>query len=136
MSPASISQALDSVEEPLIRLFASWRLMELSVIDPVLRRPSALSYDASGGTWHVFHRDPTVTALRQRGLPADNELPDAHRRSADAGRPGHHGRKRGNLRFRRVTVQHAGSGAWVHAHTAESDQHRDFGGHTLPEAIM
>ena len=121
MSPASISRALDSVEESLIRPIASWLLLDLAEIDPVLRHPSALTYDATGDGWHVFHLDPTVTTLRQRGLPADDELPEARRRSAETGRPGHAGRKRGNLQFRRITVQHAGSGAWVHAHISKGN---------------
>ena len=115
-SPASLSRALDSVELELLRPTSSWLLTGIAEVDEVMRHPVAKSYDAKGEAWQVFDLDPTVTTLRQRGLPADKDLPEPRRRAEDTGAPGHSGRKRGDLQFRRVTVQHAGSGMWVHAH--------------------
>ncbi|MBU0610114.1 MAG: hypothetical protein KKI08_19670 [Armatimonadetes bacterium] len=115
-APASLSRALDAVEPDLLRGASSWLLAGVGEIDEVLRHPVMQSYDACGQGWHVFDLDPTVTTLRHRALPVDKDLPEARRRSEDAGAPGHSGRKRGDIQFRRVTVQHSGSGAWVHAH--------------------
>ena len=115
-SPASVSRALDAVELNLLRETSSWLLTGASEIDPVLRHPVVQTRDACGEGWHVFDLDPTVTTLRHRALPVDDDLPEPRRRSADTGAPGHSGRKRGDIQLRRVTVQHAGSGAWIHAH--------------------
>lgn len=118
-SPASLSRALSSVEVELLRGdgTADWLLAGACGVDSLLGHPAVQSYDATGLGWHILDLDPTVTTLRHRALPEDDdELPAPRRRSQDTGAPGHSGRKRGDLQFRRVTVQHAGSGAWLHAH--------------------
>ena len=117
-SPASLSRALNSVEAELLRAdgTAAWLLSGVAEVDKVMGHPATRTCDARGGGWHVFDLDPTVTTLRHRALPEDEELPEPRRRSEATGAPGHSGRKRGDLQFRRITVQHAGSGAWVHAH--------------------
>lgn len=115
-TPASVSRALGSVELEPLRQTTSWMLTEASGVEAVLRHPSALTYDAKGEGWHVFDLDPTAETLRHRALPVGDDLPDAMRRSEDTGAPGHAGRKRGDVQFRRVDVQHAGSGVWAHAH--------------------
>ena len=115
-SPASVSRALDAVEPELLREASGCLLTEVGEVDEVLRHPVVRTQDACGQDWHVFDLDPTVTTLRHRALPADDDLPEPRRRSAETGAPGHSGRKRGNIQHRRVTVQHAGSGVWVHAH--------------------
>ena len=115
-APASLSRALDAVEPDLLRGVSSWLLAGVGEIDEVLRHPVMQSYDACGHGWHVFDLDPTVTTLRHRALPVDEDLPEPRRRSDETGAPGHSGRKRGDIQFRRITVQHSGSGAWVHAH--------------------
>ena len=115
-SPASVSRALDSVEADLLREATTWMLSEAPGCDAVFRHPAVLTYDAHGDGHHVFDLDPTVTTLRHRGLPTDDDLPEPKRRSEETGAPGHSGRKRGDLQYRRVDVQHAGSGLSVHAH--------------------
>lgn len=117
-SPASLSRALGGVESELLRSdgTSAWLLAHIGQVDEVMLHPAALSWDARGEGWHVFDLDPSVTTLRHRALPEADDLPEAQRRSQKTGAPGHSGRKRGDLQFRRVTVQHAGSGAWVHAH--------------------
>jgi hypothetical protein len=76
----------------------------------------------------VFDVDPTITALRHRALPVSDDLPEACRRSEDTGAPGYKGRKRGDIVFRQATVQHVGSGGWVHAQLApgNADSVGDF----------
>ncbi len=115
-SPSALSRLLGRAENELVRPAASWLLMGASEIDEVLRHPAAQSYDALGRGWHVFDLDPTVTTLHKRPLPEGDDLPEPRRRAEQTGERGRTGRKRGELQFRRVTVQHAGSGAWTHAH--------------------
>ena len=115
-SPAALSRALDSVEVGLLRKEASWLLTGVSGSDDVLRHPIVRTRDACGQDWHVFDLDPTITTLRHRALPADDDLPEPRRRSEHTGVPGYMGRKRGDIVHRRITVQHAGSGIWIHAH--------------------
>lgn len=116
-APASLSRALDVVELDLLRGEpARWLLTGSSDADVVLEHPAVQTYDACGDGWHVFDLDPTVTTLHHRALPNADELPEPRRRSEHTGAPGHSGRKRGDIQHRRVTVQHAGSGLWVHAH--------------------
>ena len=115
-SPAAVSRALDAVEPDLVRPGIRWLLGEGAGIDEVLRHPASSAWDTRGQPWHLFDLDPTVTTLRHRALPRDEELPAPRRRSADTGAAGYSGRKRGDIQFRRTTVQHAGSGAWVHSH--------------------
>jgi len=115
-SPAAMSRALDSVEWELLRPEATWLLAGVPRIDDLLRHPAVQTYDALGRGWHVFDLDPTSTVFRQRALPSDDDLPDPRRRAAQTGRPGHTGRKRGEIMCRRVSVQHSGSGAWIHIH--------------------
>ena len=116
-APASLSRALDAVELELLRSEpARWLLTGVSDVDVVLRHPTVQTYDAHGDGWHLFDLDPTVRTLHHRALPESEELPEFRRRSKDTGAPGYSGRKRGDVQFRRVTVQHAGSGVWVHAH--------------------
>jgi len=115
-SPSALSRLLEHVEYDLLRPVAGWLLAGVAEIDAVLQHPATRTYDALGQDWHVFDIDPTVTTLRQRALPEGDDLPEPLRRAEQTGAPGYSGRKRGDIQFRRVTVQHAGSGAWVHAH--------------------
>lgn len=114
-SPASVSRALEAVEFERVRPLATWLLTEVAGVDDVLRHPAVQHYDANGEGCHVFDFDPTVTALRHRALPAGEDLPEARRRSAATAEAGYSGRKRGDVQFRRATLQHAGSGLWLGA---------------------
>lgn len=115
-SPPSCSRALEAVETDLIRPATDWLLGECSGVDEVMLHPACATWDVQGQPWHVFDLDPTVRVLRHRALPEDEDLPDAQRRSQDTGAPGYPGRKRGEIQFRRTTVQHSGSSAWLHEH--------------------
>jgi len=117
-SPAALSRMLNSMEFDLLRPAALWLLTEVPEVKPLLCHPATQTYDARGKAWHVFDLDPTVTTLRQRALPAGEALPEPMRRADDFAAPGYSGRKRGDVQIRRTTVQHAGSGVWVHAEVA------------------
>lgn len=151
VSPASLSRALDAVELELLRGVSSSLLAWDGALDGLLGHRAVQTYDAGGCAWHVFDLDPTVTTLRHRALPVGDDLPEPVRRSEHTGTPGHSGRKRGDIQFRRVTVQHTGSGVWLHAHLSPGNGEgvRDFEraldtvvetcarlGHPLERALM
>ena len=117
-SPAALSRLLNSMEFGLLRSAARWLLTEVPEVVPLLLHPASQTYDTCGQAWHVFDLDPTVTTLRQRALPAGGDLPEPMRRADDFADPGYSGRKRGDVQVRRMTVQHAGAGVWVHAEMA------------------
>lgn len=135
-SPASISRALDRAEFDLVRPIGSWLLGPMSGIDAVLRHPSVCTYDARGEAWHIFDYDPTVHALRHRALPEGDDLPEARRRSEGMAAPGYSGRKRGDVIYRRGTLQHAGSGAWLNVHLSPGGSDRGAGLETALEATV
>jgi len=117
-SPASVSRALEAVETALVRPVAFLLLVVVTDIGKVMRHPAAQTYDTLGRAWHLFDLDWTVSALRQRALPAHEDLPEPRRRAEHTGARGYLGRKRGQLRFGRMTVEHAGSSGWVHEHVS------------------
>lgn len=98
---------------PVVRGFATWWLTEVPDIIPLLRHPSTQWRDARGKAWHVLDYDPTAKALRQRALPAHDDLSEPVRISNSIGAPGHLGRKRGELKVSRSALQHSGSGVWL-----------------------
>ncbi|MBI4872850.1 MAG: hypothetical protein HY814_14955, partial [Candidatus Riflebacteria bacterium] len=116
------------VEPELLRPTSEWLLSEGAGIDVVLRHPAVQTYDARGQGWHIFDFDPTVTTLRHRALPEGDDLPAARRRAETSALPGYSGRKRGEVRFRRGTLQHAGSSVWVQAMLGpgNGDGHAEF----------
>ncbi len=116
-SSTSMSRLLDDVEHSLLRPQVAWLLTEAVDVAPVLRHPAVQHYDALGQGWHVLDYDPTVTVLRQRALPAGGDLPEPRRRADGFAEPGYTGRKRGDVQILRATLQHAGSGLWLHAMT-------------------
>jgi len=120
-SASAVSRALASVEIPFLREVAFTLLLATSDTYRVLQDPCVQSRDALGNYWHVFDLDPTVTPLRQRALPSHEDLPEARRRVADMGAPGHTGRKRGDRTFRNMVVQHSGSGLWMHTHLSRGN---------------
>lgn len=127
-SPASVSRALNAAEFDLVRPATRWLLGEGAGIDAVLRHPSVATYDSNGEAWHPFDFDPTVTTLRHRALPVGDDLPEPRRRSEDCAAPGYRGRKRGDVVFRRASLQHAGSSAWLWAELApgNGEGHREL----------
>ncbi len=114
-SSSALSRGLAAVQPELLREASSWMLTEAPAVQELLRHPAVLTYDADGQGWHVFDLDPTVTTLRHRALAVGDDLPEPKRRSEETGKPGYPGRKRGDIQFRRLDVQHAGAGVFVHA---------------------
>jgi len=111
-SPASLSRALSAVEFEDTRTFGPWLLREVAGTEGVMRHPAAMTWDAISQPWHVFDFDPTVHTLRQRALPAGDDLPKTIRRCVELA-PGYSGRKRGDTQLHRSTLQHTGSSVWL-----------------------
>lgn len=128
-STSSVSRGLSAVELKLLRPIGDDLLLLPGDMDKLLRHPAMQTYDTHGDGWHVFDLDPTVTTLRHRALPVSDELPEPRRTSENTGRPGYSGRKRGDIQFRRITVQHAGSSLWTHGHLSPGggSAREDFG---------
>lgn len=82
-------------------------------IGPLAAHPDAQTIDTLGKSWHVFDFDPTVVAVRQRGLPEGEDLPPAVRRVCRVAEPGYPGRKRGEVIFSLGALQHAGTALWT-----------------------
>lgn len=112
-TPSSISRFLSVVDHDHTRALAPWLLLEACDAASVLRHPAACSRDTLGETWHFCDWDGSNTVVRHRALPQDVGLPEAQRRSAALAKPGYTGRKRGEARFGRATLQHAGTGLWL-----------------------
>jgi|GEM_PF-1590195 len=113
-SPPALSRALNSADSTALRPFQRWLLTEALDLRPLLQHPAAKTRDATGKNWHVFHFDPTMSALRQRALPPREGFPEPERRAQALGKPGRAGRKRGEIVFSRTALQHAATGLWLH----------------------
>lgn len=111
-TPASISRMLGVVEPEVVDGLNPWLLFEAAEGSLVLNRPTAVTRDGVGDTWHVFDLDDTSTVLRRRGLPMRPGFPEARRRSWEE-QPGYTGRKRGDVKMSRTTLAHAGSALWL-----------------------
>jgi hypothetical protein len=113
-TPSSVSRYLSAVQVDDARSLAPWLLIE-TMDAALLQHPAAAAYDTHRLPWHVFDWDGTSTVIRHRALPTGGDLPPAIRRSAKTGTAGYTGRKRGDIRFMRATLQHAGTGLWLDA---------------------
>ena len=113
-TPSSVSRLLRSVQLEDVRPVGPSLLLEMTDAAAVLQHPAAATRDTFGEAWHFFDSDASVQAFRERTLPQALDLPKARRRVGDAlARRGYAGRKRGELRCSRGTLQHAGTGLWV-----------------------
>jgi hypothetical protein len=111
-TPASVSRILGVVADSHTHDLAPWLLLQACHAKPLLEHPSVRTRDTHADGWHVFDLDPRITVLRQRALPQGQDLPAAQRRSHQL-LPGYPGRKRGEVQFSRLTLQHAGSSLWM-----------------------
>jgi hypothetical protein len=114
-TPSSVSRFLSAVQFADVRPLTRWLMVEACDTAALLQHPAAAIYDTHGVAWHAFDWDGTSTVLRHRALPAGDDLPPPDRRSAQTGSAGYKGRKRGEIRFMRATLQHAGTGLWLDA---------------------
>jgi hypothetical protein len=111
-SPSSVSRFLSAVREDTVDEFMPWLFLEGSGALEVLKHPAVLMRDGMGQGWHVFDLDPTVSAVRRREGTHGEEYPEEQPRSHEF-EPGYPGRKRGDLQISRMSLQHAGSSAWL-----------------------
>jgi hypothetical protein len=114
-TPSSISRYLSAVQFADVRALTQRLLVETCDATALLQHPAAATYDTEGAAWHTFDWDGTSTVVRHRALPLGDDLPEPVRRSAQTGSAGYTGRKRGEIRFMRATLQHAGTGLWLDA---------------------
>jgi hypothetical protein len=113
-SPSSVSRLLGGAEECEVRPTGPRLLLEAAGAKDMLQHLAAAVRDTFGDPWHVFDVDATVQAFRERALPQGADLPTPRRRCGpELARRGYAGRKRGELRCSRGTLQHAGTGLWV-----------------------
>ena len=113
-TPSSVSRLLGSATEKEVRPAGPRLLLEAPAAAALLKHPASGIRDAFGVRWDVFDSDATIQGIRERALPESEELPEPKRRvGPDLARPGYMGRKRGELRCSRGTLQHAGTGLWV-----------------------
>jgi hypothetical protein len=114
-TPSSVSRYLSAIQFADVGALTRWLLVEVCDATALLQHPAVAAYDTDGVAWHAFDWDGTSTALRHRALPLGSDLPEPARRSAETGNAGYTGRKRGEVRFMRATLQHAGTGLWLDA---------------------
>ena len=110
---AAMSRALRSVTPETSRTFCDWLLNGALPISAVERSASAFHRDAMGQRWRVYDTDGRVRAIRQRGLPTGEDLPEPRRHAEQVAKPGYPGRKRGETQFHQMIVQDAGAGAFI-----------------------
>jgi hypothetical protein len=71
-----------------------------------------------------------------RALPVVDGTPDARRRSASMAEPGYSGRKRGDVQFKRASLQHAGSGLWLGIEMAPGNVHLRDAFHSALQQVI
>lgn len=112
-SPPSVSRMLNQVDGRDVASFGLWLLTTVPNLSALIAHRAVQYRDARGAYGHVFDYDPKHKGLRQRALPAHEDMPDGVRLGPRVGKPGHAGRKRGELHLNRSVLQHAGSGIIV-----------------------
>jgi len=112
-SASSVSRLLGALPAEQSEAFSQWLLIEALPRGGVAQQEAAQAYDRFGDGWHLLDWDATSTVLRQRALPAAEELPEPKRRAATLAEPGHPGRKRGEVQLGRATLQHSGTSQWL-----------------------
>jgi hypothetical protein len=124
---SSVSRFCSAIGDGALR--SQWQRLLFDACDGynVLKHPSTGHYDAEGVRWDVFDFDPSTLAIRQRGLPSDDETPEAQRRAMETA-PGYPGRHRGETMLSRMLLRHSGSGLWlnVEVHPGNGDIRGSF----------
>ena len=114
-SQGSVSRMLKAVTPEQVADLSHWLLHESVDYAPLVSHPAVKYLDCRQQTWDIFDFDVTPTVLRQRGVAEGEDLPQAERISERVGAPGRTGRKRGQFKISRATVQHRGSRLWADA---------------------
>lgn len=115
---ASVSRGLSAAERIAdLDQQLAWVLSAGAQVQALCRSPLVQARDAHGLGWTVLDFDPTVSALRQRALPEDEELPEPRRRAAPLCAPGYRGRHRGETQVSIAILSHTAAGLFVQATT-------------------
>lgn len=110
MSASSVSRTFSRVEGDVVDAFRSWLLLDFSEARVLLKEEHLVCHrDRQGTRWHGFDLDPVRLAVRRRGVPQGDDLPEARRRCSSLVAPGHTGRKRGQVVASQYMLTHAGS---------------------------
>ena len=120
---ATVSRCLAGAGRCDLVGLARWLLGEGSALGPVLRHPASQYRDACGHPHVVLDYDPTVIALRKRGLPMGPDLPVPIARATAVAAPGYSGRKRGEVQIAAHVLSHAGTGTWSHIEFEAGNPH-------------
>jgi len=116
ISQPALSRALAGVDLQLARQVSAQLLLSSSRQALSHQAVQQTGYlDGQGDRWQVYHWDVTVTTLRRRALPQDEQLPEPARPGDRIAAPGYPGRKRGDIQLSRSTVSDANSALWLHA---------------------
>jgi hypothetical protein len=110
---SSYARLAGGIPEGKFRDFERWLLQQVPNVDELKAHWSCKHRDARSDQWDVFDYDPTSEALLQRPLKKVPDGPEPRRESARIAAPGHLGRKRGDVVFRRSALQHVGTGLWL-----------------------
>ena len=111
-SQPSMSRMFVAVEDREVDALERWILSDALDGSLIWDEESVLHRDCKGKGWHVFSFDHTATAMRQRALPTDPDLPEPKRHTDVFAEPGYTGRKRGDVMVTRGTLQHRGTRLW------------------------
>lgn len=120
-SSSSVSRFLQEVDEECAGEFAEWALGEGTPFGGVGNRPEAKWLDTWGDGWDVVDWDPKARLLRQRKLIEGEDYPAQSRFGPEHGARGQVGRKRGELKFVRGLMVHAGTSQWLGAYRQEGN---------------
>ncbi len=111
-TPPTLSRYLAVLDQPCVEALRTLFLQDLLARSPFGIPPGGL-WDRLGGQWLLMDVDGTKQAVRQRALPATEDLPAAHRRFDRVCAPGHLGRKRGEVVRTRTTILQAHTHQWL-----------------------
>lgn len=112
-SSSSVSRFLTAVDKETVVQFRQFALGEATDLDALAAREEAVWRDTHQQPWLFVDWDPKGRLMRQRTLIDGEDYPEARRFGPEHGQPGHAGRKRGELKFVRGLIAHAGTGQWL-----------------------
>lgn len=112
-SSSSVSRFLSAVNTEAAARFRSFAFGEGTDFEALATRDEAMWLDTHQKPWLFVDWDPKARLLRQRTLIDGQDYPEAHRFGPEYGKPGQAGRKRGELKFVRGLMAHAGTGQWL-----------------------
>ena len=112
-SSSSVSRFLSEVDTETVTRFRTFALGEGTDFEALGARDEAMWLDTHQTPWLFVDWDPKARLLRQRTLIDGQEYSQAQRFGPEHGKRGNQGRKRGELKFVRGLMAHAGTGQWL-----------------------